>query len=130
MTLILVAWLGMNNNVEDIFNSGRRDKTEIIAAITAMTQKPSKITQIMDQVSLSYKVLKKYMKFMIRLHLVESRKVAGKGNKTERYFHATEKGLTFLKTYCDLLRIIYGKDFLQNHNNLAVACIKYCNEAQ
>jgi predicted transcriptional regulator len=116
----------LEDQVKDILKSGKRDKTEIIAAIIAMTQKPSKITRIMNQVNLSYPMLKKYMKLMLRLRFVESLKRDKKADETRQLFQATEKGLTFLNTYCDLLRIIYGEDFLQKHNNLAVACLKYC----
>jgi hypothetical protein len=64
---------------------------------------------------------------MLKLHLIKTRKVA-KSNERGQVFLATENGLTFLKTYCDLLRIIYGEDFLQKADNLAVACLKYCQE--
>ena len=118
----------MNENANNILNSGRRDKTEIIAAIVATTQKPSKITQIMNQVGLSHPRLKQYMNLMLRLRLIKTGKVA-KSKERGKVFLATENGLTFLKTYCDLLRIIYGEDFLQKADNLAVACLKYCQEA-
>ena len=128
MIVYMIVWLRMDSNVKDILNSGKRDKMEIIAAIAAITQKPSRITRIMAQVNLSYPLLRKYMKLMLRLRLIERRKVAKKANKTGQVFHATEKGFTFLKIYCDILRLIYGEDFLQKDNNLAIACLKYCKE--
>jgi predicted transcriptional regulator len=130
MIVDVVVWLRMDSSVKDILNSGRRDKIEIMAAIVAMTQKPSNITRIMGQVNLNYPLLKKYMKLMLRLRLIERFKAAKKANKTEQVFQATEKGSTFLKIYCDILRIVYGEDFLHNDNNLAVACLKYCKEAE
>jgi predicted transcriptional regulator len=122
--------LEMYNSAKDVLTSGRRDRVEIIAAIAAMTQKPSKITRIMSQVNLSYPLLKNILKLMLRLRLIETRKVTENGIDKGQIFQATEKGLTFLKTYCDLLRIIYGEEFLQKHNNLAVACLKYCKVAE
>jgi predicted transcriptional regulator len=122
--------LEMYNSEKDVLTSGRRDRVEIIAAIAAMTQKPSKITRIMSQVNLSYPLLKNILKLMLRLRLIETRKVTENGIDKGQIFQATEKGLTFLKTYCDLLRIIYGEEFLQKHNNLAVACLKYCKVAE
>ena len=119
----------MNDKVTDILDSGRRDKMEIIAAITAITQKPSKITHILCQINLSYPLLKKYLKFMLRLGLIEIRKIA-KADGGGEVFQATEKGFNFLKTYCDILRIIYGEDFLRKDSNLAVSCLKYCNETE
>jgi predicted transcriptional regulator len=120
----------MYNSEKDVLTSGRRDRVEIIAAIAAMTQKPSKITRIMSQVNLSYPLLKNILKLMLRLRLIETRKVTENGIDKGQIFQSTEKGLTFLKTYCDLLRIIYGEEFLQKHNNLAVACLKYCKVAE
>jgi predicted transcriptional regulator len=74
-------------------------------------------------------MLKKYLKLMRRHKLIEKSKMA-EAMKSEQTFQATEKGITFLKVYCDILRIIYGEDFMQNHNNMAVTCIKYCKEAE
>ena len=102
---------------------------EIMAAIVAVTQKPEKITPILDQVNLSYKVLRKYVKSMLSLRLIEMRKVEKKDAENWQVFQATKKGLAFLKVYCDILRIIYGEDFLQKDNNLAVTCIKSCKDA-
>jgi predicted transcriptional regulator len=122
--------LEMYNSAKDVLTSGRRDRVEIIAAIAAMTQNPSKITRIMSQVNLSYPLLRKTLKLMLRLRLVETRKVTENGIDKGQVYQATEKGLTFLKTYCEFLRIIYGEEFLQKHNNLAVSCLKYCKVAE
>ena len=126
---MMVMWLRMDSNVKDLLTYGQRDKTEIVAAIIAMTQKPSNITRIMGQVNLSHTILRKYLKFMLRRSLMEKFKVA-EATKSGQVFQATKKGLAFLKVYCDILRIIYGEDFLQNHNNLAVACLKYCRKTE
>jgi predicted transcriptional regulator len=120
----------MDNSSKDLLNSGRRDKIEIMAAIIATTQKPSKITLILGQTNLSYPMMKKNLRNMLRLGLIEVLKVAKAGNKTGQVFQATEKGFTFLKTYCDLLRLLYSDAFLVNDSNLAVACLKYCKEAE
>jgi predicted transcriptional regulator len=48
---------------------------EIMAAIIAMTQKPSKITRIIGQVNLSYPMLKKYLRKMLTLRLIENVRV-------------------------------------------------------
>jgi predicted transcriptional regulator len=103
---------------------------EIMAAIVAATQKPEKITRILVHVNLSYKVLRKYVKSMLSLRLIEMRKVEKKDDEKGEVFQATKKGLAFLKVYCDLLRIVYGEDFLQKDNNLAVVCIKSCKDAE
>ena len=102
---------------------------EIMAAIVAVTQKPEKITSILDQVNLSYKVLRRYLKSMLNLRLIEMRKVEKKDAEDGQVFQATKKGLAFLKVYCDILRIVYGEDFLEKDHNLAVTCIKSCKDA-
>jgi len=130
MIICIVVRLRMDSRVKDMLSSGRRDKTEIMAAIVAMTQKPANITKIMGQVYLNYSMLEKYMELMLRLRLIERFKVGKEANETRQVFQATEKGFTFLRIYCDLLRIVYGEDFLQKQNNLAVACLKYCKEAE
>ena len=102
---------------------------EIMAAIVATTQKPSKITRTMDQLNLSYPMLRKYIVLMLKLDLIESRKISEKNYKKTQVFQATEKGFAFLKTYCDILRLLYGENFLEKSNNLAIACLKYCKES-
>lgn len=120
----------MASNVEDILHSGRRDKTEIMAAIIAMTQKPSKITKIMDQTKLNHPLQKKYIRLMLKLRLIENCKEAKKACEKGQVFQATERGLAFFRTYCELLRIVYGEDFLKIDNDLAVTCLKYCKQAR
>lgn len=97
MTFHVATWLRMASNVKDILHSGKRDKLEIIAAIVAMTQKPSKITRIISQVNLNYPLLRKYIKLMLRLRLIETRKETKKAIGKEQVFQATERGLVFLR---------------------------------
>lgn len=112
----------------DILHSGRRDRTEIIAVIVALAQKPAKVSNIMDKVSLSYPLVKDYMRFMIELKLVQEQQINGKTRDRVHVYEATEKGLAFLRLYCELLRLMYGKDFLNHNHNLAIACLNYCKE--
>jgi len=120
----------MTSKEEDILHSGRRDRMEIMAAIIAMTQEPSKVTRIMDQTNLNHPSQKKYISLMLRLRLIENCKEAKKACEKGQLFQATEKGLVFFRTYCELLRIIYGEDFLKIENNLAITCLKYCKQAR
>jgi predicted transcriptional regulator len=112
----------------DILHSGRRDRTEIIAAIVALAQKPAKVSSIMDKVNLSYSIVKDYVRFMIELRLIQEQ-INGKARGRVHVYEATEKGLAFLRLYCELLRLMYGKDFLSYNHNLAVACLNYCKES-
>lgn len=115
--------------IRDIVSSGRRDRVEIIAAVIALTQKPILMTQIMDQSKLPYGRSVEYLKFMIEKRLIEKQGMAKTAKRTIHVYRATEKGLLFLKTYCDILRLLYGEDFMKNKNNLAVACLQFCKES-
>ncbi|MGD2066301.1 MAG: winged helix-turn-helix domain-containing protein [Candidatus Bathyarchaeota archaeon] len=110
---------------EDLLASKKRDKVEIMAGIIAITQKASGITHIVRNVNLCSAVVTKYLKIMHKRNLIKSNKLIQKGNRPRKVYEATKKGLDFLEVYCQLLRIIYGKDFLEKADNLAVACIKY-----
>jgi predicted transcriptional regulator len=119
----------MASKVEDILHSGKRDRMEIMAAIIAMTQKPSNTARIMGQTNLNHSLQKKYIRLMLRIRLIENCKESKKACEKGQVFQATEKGLVFFRTYCELLRIVYDKDFLKIDNNLAVTCLKYCKQA-
>jgi len=119
----------METGTKDIVNSGRRDRVEIIAAVIALTQKPKPMNQIMDQSKLPYGRSVEYLKFMIETRLIEKRVMAKTAKRTTYVYRATEKGLLFLKTYCDILRLLYGEDFMKNRNKLAVACLQLCKES-
>ena len=80
----------------------------------------------MDNVGLSYQLMKKYLKLMQEHDLIKTIKVMEKGQNDGHVFQATEKGNDLLDAYCQILRIVYGKDFLEKADNLAVDCIKYC----
>jgi predicted transcriptional regulator len=112
----------------DILSSGRRDRTEIIAAIVALTRKTSNITQIMSTANMSYQLTAEYIDFMSKKNLIEKILTCKTGKKTAQYYRATEKGLICLKTYCEILDLIYGKDYLRKGNNLAIVCLQYCPE--
>lgn len=108
---------------KDFLNSGRRDSAEIISAIVALTQKPLAVTKIMNEVNLSYRQTRKYIELMVKKRLLK-RVAAGKRKMYER----TEKGCDFFNIYCDMLRLLYGQDFLKNKNNLAMACLSQCQK--
>lgn len=118
----------MDYSAENIMNSGRRDKVEIMAAIVAMTQKPAKITHIMNRVNLGHGVLKDYLELMIGIRMIEKQSPTEGLRKVSYICQATDKGLRFLKVYCELLRLMYGKDFSKHNDNLAIACLQYCKE--
>ena len=118
----------MNDEIREILSSGKHDKNEIIAAIIAVTQKRIKLTDLRNQTNLCYFTLRKYLKFMIRSDLIERKKIFEDSGRTVILYQATQKGLSFLEVYCELLSLIYGNNFVENKNNLAVACLEYCSE--
>ena len=118
----------MDDKIKDILSSGKNDKNEIIAAIIAVTQERIKLTDLRNQTNLCYFTLRKYLKFMIRSDLIERKKIFEDSGRTVILYQATQKGLSFLEVYCELLSLIYGNNFVENKNNLAVACLEYCSE--
>ena len=120
----------MDDNAKDFLSSGHRDKVEIMAAIIAIAQKSSKDTHIMNQVHLSHTMFKEYIQFMTEFRLIERHEKVEDNRKTSYVCQATEKGLRFLKIYCDLLRIMYGKNYMKRDENLAVACLQYLQRSR
>ena len=111
------------NIKKNFLNSGRRDTVEIISAIVALTQKPLAATNIMSGVNLSYRQTRNYIELMVRQRFLK-RVAVGKRKMYER----TEKGCNFFNIYCDILRLLYGEDFLKNKDNLAIACLSQCQK--
>ncbi len=111
----------------DILRSGKRDKLELTAAIVAVALKPSTSTRIVQHTKTNNSTIKGYLEFMIEKSLLTKQIIAKAGRKT-RFFEATKKGITFLKTYCDILKMLYGENFLKNTNDLAVACLQSSEE--
>ncbi len=81
----------MASKEEDILHSGKRDRMEIMAAIIAMTQEPSKITRIMDQTNLNHPLQKKYIRLMLRLRLIEKCEEAKKACEKGQFFRLQKK---------------------------------------
>jgi predicted transcriptional regulator len=111
----------------DILRSGKRDKLELTAAIVAVALKPSTSTRIVQHTKTNNSTIKGYLKFMIEKHLLTKKSIA-KASRKIRFFEATERGITFLKTYCDILKLLYGENFIKNTNDLAVACLQLSEE--
>jgi predicted transcriptional regulator len=120
----------MNDVTREILSSGKHDKNEIIAAIIAVTQERIKLTDLRNQTNLCFFTLRKYLKVMTRSSLIERKKIIEDSGRTVIVYQATQKGLSFLEVYCELLSLIYGNNFVENKNNLAVACLECCRETE
>ena len=86
-------------------NSKRRDKLCIIAEILEIAKEGTLKTQIMYKANLSFAQLNDYLKFMLKIRLLNKVVEFGK----DEYF-ATEKGLDFLQRQCELTELLRGED--------------------
>ena len=86
-------------------NSKRRDKLCIIAEILEIAREGTLKTQIMYKANLSFAQLNDYLKFMLKIRLLNKVVESGK----DEYF-ATEKGLDFLQRQCELTELLRGED--------------------
>ena len=111
----------MKGCVEVDFRSAKRDRTEIVSVIIAITHRPTCLTRIMGRANLSYAVLKDYLGFMIGRRLVERLDVGVAGKRCVPFYQATEKGNMFLELYCEQLILLHGEHFLDSNSNLAEA---------
>jgi predicted transcriptional regulator len=82
-------------------SSKRRDKLRIIAEILEIAKEGTLKTQIMYKANLSFAQLNEYLKFMLKIKLLEKLVEQGKD-----VYVATEKGLDFLQRQCDLTELL------------------------
>jgi len=92
-------------------NLKRRDKLYIIAEILDIAKEGTLKTQIMYRANLSFTQLNDYLKFMLRIKLLD--KILE--NDKEKY-KATEKGLNFLQRYREITELLRA-DENENHKN-------------
>ena len=81
--------------------SKRRDKLSIIAEILGIAKDGTLKTQIMYKANLSFAQLKDYVKFMLKLGLLNKFRANGK-----EVYVATEKGLSFLQRHGELTELL------------------------
>lgn len=91
----------MNSWIAETTSSKRRDKLCIIAEILEIAKEGTLKTQIMYKANLSFAQLNEYLKFMLKIKLIE--KVANAGKDV---YIATEKGLDFLHRQCELTELL------------------------
>jgi len=88
-------------------SSKRRDKLYIIAEILEISKQGILKTQIMYRANLSFTQLNEYLKFMLKNELLQKSPF----NDREIY-KATNKGLDFLQSYHDTVRLVGGIDYI------------------
>lgn len=81
--------------------SKRRDKLCIIAEILEIAKEGTLKTQIMYKANLSFAQLNDYLKFMMKIKLMEKLTNQGKD-----IYVSTDKGLDFLQRQCELTELL------------------------
>lgn len=81
--------------------SKRRDKLCIIAEILEIAKEGTLKTQIMYKANLSFAQLNEYLRFMLKIKLVD--KLVNQGKDV---YISTEKGLDFLQRQCELSEML------------------------
>jgi predicted transcriptional regulator len=81
--------------------SKRRDKLRIIAEILEIAKEGTLKTQIMYKANLSFAQLTEYLKFMLKIKLIQKLNRQGKD-----VYITTDKGLDFLQRQCELTELL------------------------
>jgi predicted transcriptional regulator len=81
--------------------SKRRDKLYIIAEILEIAKEGTLKTQIMYKANLSFAQLTEYLKFMLKIKLIQKLNHQGKD-----VYITTDKGLDFLQRQCELTELL------------------------
>ena len=81
--------------------SKRRDKLCIIAEVLEIAKEGTLKTQIMYKANLSFAQLNEYLRFMLKIKLIQKLTNQGKD-----IYLTTEKGLDFLQRQCELTELL------------------------
>lgn len=79
----------------------RRDKLHIIAEILEIAKDGTLKTQIMYRANLSFTQLNEYLKFMLKIHLLNKFRDNGK-----EIYKATPKGIEFLQRHQEITELL------------------------
>jgi predicted transcriptional regulator len=96
-------------------SSKRRDKLYIVAEILEIAKEGTLKTQIMYKANLSFTQLNDYLKFMLKIGLLD--KVHE--NDKERY-ETTAKGMDFLQRYREITELLKNEDENNGKNGVKV----------
>jgi predicted transcriptional regulator len=93
----------------------RRDKLYIIAEILEIAKDGTLKTQIMYRANLSFTQLNDYLKFMLKINLLD--KVV---ENDKEIYRATDKGLDFLQRYREITELIKSEGENYNKNGVKI----------
>ena len=85
--------------------SKRRDKLGIIAEILEIAKNGALKTQIMYNANLSFAQLNEYLKYMLKIRLIDKLEARGK-----EVYVTTEKGSDFLQRHYELAELLKGEN--------------------
>ena len=91
--------------------SKRRDKLYIIAEVLEIAKEGTLKTQIMYRANLSFTQLNDYLKFMLKINLLD--KVM---HNDKEVYKATEKGLDFLQRYREITELLKTENDTYKNN--------------
>jgi predicted transcriptional regulator len=89
--------------------SKRRDKLSIIAEILDIAKDGTLKTQIMYKANLSFAQLNDYVKFMLKISLLNKFRANGKD-----VYEATEKGLDYIQRHMELMELLQDNERRKN----------------
>jgi predicted transcriptional regulator len=89
--------------------SKRRDKLSIIAEILDIAKDGTLKTQIMYKANLSFAQLNDYVKFMLKISLLNKFRANGKD-----VYEATEKGLDYIQRHMELMELLQDNEKRKN----------------
>lgn len=96
-------------------SSKRRDRLYIIAEILEIARDGTLKTQVMYRANLSFTQLNDYLKFMVRINLLNK---DFENNKD--IYRATDKGVDFLQRYREIVELLKAEEEDCRHNNIKV----------
>lgn len=92
-------------------SSKRRDKLYIIAEILEIAKEGTLKTQVMYKANLSFTQLNGYLKFMIKISLLDRIQ-----NNNKEVYRASEKGIDFLERYREITELLRTEENESGNN--------------
>jgi len=96
-------------------SSKRRDRLYIIAEILEIARDGTLKTQVMYRANLSFTQLNDYLRFMVKINLLNKDL---ENNKD--IYRATDKGVDFLQRYREIVELLKAEEEDCRHNNIKV----------
>jgi predicted transcriptional regulator len=96
-------------------SSKRRDKLSIIAEILGIAKEGTLKTQIMYRANLSFTQLNDYLRFMLKVDLLE--KVL---QNDKEIYKATAKGMDFLQRYHEITELLKSDEEASGKNDIKI----------